>query len=442
MNIVALASAHGIGAISIVRLGGKDAYEIAMKLCHTSLTPRHAHLKKLYSSSGELLDEAIVIYFKAPFSYTGEDLIEFQTHGGLVVANLIINELLNLGVRVANPGEFTKIALLNNKIDLAKAESISALINAKSEGAAKILARAMSGEISEFVNELRSELIKILAHCEVCIDYAEEDLPSDILDGIKSKLTKATNRLENIVKISLSRQGLIDGIKIAIIGKPNVGKSSLLNALLHYERAIVSDIEGTTRDTVEEQIKIGSHVVRIVDTAGIRQNAGDIEKIGIEYSKKAANEADIVICVFDRSKPCDTHDIQILDFLKTLNKKIVFVLNKSDLSAKFDLNLNKFDAKIIELSAKINTKPLFDELENLLNLEQTNEIILSSNRQIIATQNALNALNLALDKLNESELEIFAKEINNAIKFIGQITQPMEHSELLDAVFGEFCLGK
>lgn len=442
MNIVAIASAYGVGAISVIRLGGKDAYEIAQKLCRSTLTPRHAHLKKLYSKNNELLDEAIVIYFKAPFSYTGDDLVEFQTHGGLVVANLIVDELLNLGARVANPGEFTKIALLNNKIDLAKAESISALINAKSQSAAKILARAMSGEISEFVNELRSELITILAHCEVCIDYAEEDLPSDILDGIKFKLTKSARKLSDIVKFSLSRQGLIDGVKIAIIGKPNVGKSSLLNALLHYNRAIVSEIAGTTRDTVEEQIKIGSHLVRIIDTAGIRDNACDIEKIGIEYSKRAANDADIIICVFDRSAKSDNQDIQILNFLQTLNKKIIFVLNKADLSAKFDLNLDKFNAKIINLSAKIDSKPLFDELENALNLEQTNEIILSSNRQIIATQNALNALNLALEKLSESELEIFAKEINTAIKFIGSITTPMENNELLDAVFGEFCLGK
>lgn len=438
MNIVALATAYGAGAVSIVRLSGKNALDIALKLCKTELKPRYAHLKKLYSSENEILDEAIVIYFKAPFSYTGEDVVEFQTHGGLVVANMLIDELLKLGARAANPGEFTKRAYLNGKIDLSKAESIQAIIDAKSEGAAKILARSMSGELENFVNDLRLKLIKILAHTEVCIDYADDDLPSDILENIKTQLLNASNKLSNIVEISRSKRGLIDGYKIAIIGKPNVGKSSLLNSILHYERAIVSSVAGTTRDSVEEQIKIGSHLVRIIDTAGIRKNADELENIGITYSKRAAKEADIIVCVFDGSNKADHEDEQILELAKSFDKKIFYVMNKADLENNFDKNLNN----PIIISAKTDAKPLLKQLNDYLNSQDISETMLSSNRQILACEEANEAIKRAFDLLNENQLEIFAYEVKDAIVKIASITKPMENDELLDAMFGEFCLGK
>ena len=358
MNIVALATPYGVGAISIIRLSGKDALSIADKICG-SLTPRVAHLKELKDRDGNVLDEAIVIYFKAPFSFTGEDVVEFQTHGGVVVANLIIDEILAYGARVADPGEFSKRALLNGKIDLAKAESIQGLINARSEGAAKILARVMSGELGLFCDTLRDELISTLAYTETCIDYADDDLPVDIMEQIKLKLKEVSSKLDHIISISNSKKGLIDGYKVAIIGCPNVGKSSILNSLLNYERAIISDTPGTTRDTIEEQIKVGTHLVRIIDTAGIRHSDHDIENIGIEYSKRAANSADIIICVFDSSRASNSEDIAILDFINSLNKKVIFVLNKSDLEFKFDLDIDG-----ILLSAKDECSALKFALES------------------------------------------------------------------------------
>ncbi|AGZ81442.1 tRNA uridine-5-carboxymethylaminomethyl(34) synthesis GTPase MnmE [Campylobacter fetus] len=438
MNIVALASAYGVGSISIVRLSGENAYDLAINLCKKPLTPRYAHLRKLYCENMVFLDEAIVIYYKAPFSFTGEDVVEFQTHGGVVVANLIIDELLRLGARVANPGEFSKRAFLNGKMDLVKAESIQSLINARSEGAARILARTMNGELSVFVNSLRDELIKILAYTETCIDYADDDLPSDILSSSKDLLLNSYKQLEHIINISNSKKGLIDGYKVAIIGRPNVGKSSILNSLLHYERAITSETAGTTRDTIEEQIKFGSHLVRIIDTAGIRDEFdSSIEATGIEYSKRAAREADIIFCVFDSSQKASLEDRQILEFISNLNKKVIYVLNKSDLEFKFDINL---DAVLV--SAKLDSTPLSKELESYLNSQDTNDIMLSSNRQIEASRLANEAIKNAIGLLNESELELFAYELNTALKHIGSITKPMENSELLDKMFSSFCLGK
>ena len=252
-DIAAIATAHGIGSICIIRLSGSTALQSALKLTKISnLSPRLATLTKIYSLDKEFLDEAIMIYFKAPASFTGEDVVEFHTHGGFVVADMILNELVKLGVRLAEPGEFSKRAFLNDKLDLAKAEAIQGLINSRSEAAAKILARQMRGDLSRYVEQMRNELVKTLAFVETSIDYADDDLPGDLLEQIKAMLEANAAKLDKIVQISEQRRGLIDGFKVAIVGKPNVGKSSILNSLLSYERAIISDEAGTTRDRREE----------------------------------------------------------------------------------------------------------------------------------------------------------------------------------------------
>jgi len=286
-TIVAIATANGIGSISIVRLSGASALDIASKITKkTQFQPRLATLSTIYSKDNELIDEALILYFKAPFSFTGEDVVEFQCHGGVAIANMIINEALKRGARLANPGEFSKRAFLNNKIDLSKAEAISKIIEARSEDAVKLLARQLKGELTSFVNNIREDLLFMLAYTEVSIDYAEDDLPSDIFEQIKSKMDKIILKLSNTLDASKRREGMIEGFKVAIIGKPNVGKSSLLNKLLNYDRAIISDIAGTTRDTIEESVKIGTHIIKIVDTAGIRNASDVIEQIGIDKSSK------------------------------------------------------------------------------------------------------------------------------------------------------------
>ena len=438
-TIAALATAYGIGSVSIVRLSGKDALATSLKLLKLSnLEPRYAKLTKIYSLDDEILDEGIVIYFKGTASFTGEDIVEFQTHGGVMVSERILNELIRAGARLAMPGEFSKRAFLNGKMDLAKAEAMQGLITSKSEIAAKILTRQMQGDLSKFVGEIRGEVVKTLAFVETMIDYADDDLPANLLEQTKDMLLKNSEKLERIATLSEQRRGLIDGFKIAIVGKPNVGKSSILNSFLAYERAIVSDEAGTTRDRIEENFKIGSHLVRIIDTAGIRKDAGKIEQIGINYSISAINEADIILAVFDGSSLSDDQDKEIIKLVSNSNKKAFFILNKSDLAFKFDINLDG----AIKISAKTDTSVVLKELENYLKTQDTDEIMLSSNRQILSCKEASEALKRAFLRLNEEELEIFAYELNTAIKALASITKPFERSEILDEMFSHFCLGK
>jgi len=441
-TIVAIATANGIGSISIVRISGVNSLEIATKISKkTTFQPRLATLSSLYDTNNEVIDEALVLYFKAPFSFTGEDIIEFQCHGGVAIANMIVNEALKHGARVANPGEFSKRAFFNNKMDLTKAEAISKIIEARSEDAVKLLARQLKGELTVFVNEIREDLLFMLAYTEVSIDYAEDDLPNDIFEQIKNKMEKIIVKLSNTLDASKRREGMIEGFKVAIIGKPNVGKSSLLNKLLNYDRAIISDIAGTTRDTIEESVKIGTHIIKIVDTAGIRDASDVIEKIGIEKSIQAINEADIVIALFDNSKICDDEDEKIIELIEeNSEKQIIKVLNKSDLQNQFDKS--KIDS-FIELSTKEDINPLIKKIEVILDSNtHSDEMTLISKRQIISVENTLYNINLSENPLDSGELEFFAHYITEALENISAITRPYENNEMLDVMFGEFCLGK
>lgn len=441
-TIVAIATANGIGSISIIRVSGKDALSIALKLSKkTELKPRLATLSSIYNSKDEVIDEALLIYFKNPFSFTGEDIIEFQCHGGIAISNIIMSETIKLGARVAAPGEFSKRAFLNGKIDLTKAEAIAKIIEARSEDAVKLLAKQLKGELTNFVNDIREDLLFMLAYTEVNIDYAEEDLPSDIYEQIQNKLEKIKIKLSNTLEASKRREGLIEGFKVAIVGKPNVGKSSLLNKLLNFERAIISDIAGTTRDTIEESVKIGTHIIKIVDTAGIRDASDVIEQIGIEKSIEAINEADIVISLFDNSKVCDSEDEKILSLLeKNSHKEIIKVLNKSDLENKFDKSrLDDFT----ELSTKQTINPLIYKVESILDLNtHSDDMTLVSTRQIEAVVQTLFHIDESSMPLETGELEFFAYHIKEALENISNITRPYENDQMLDVMFGAFCLGK
>ncbi|MRI58963.1 MAG: tRNA uridine-5-carboxymethylaminomethyl(34) synthesis GTPase MnmE [Epsilonproteobacteria bacterium] len=441
-TIAAVATAHGVGAISIVRVSGPEALTIARAITkRSSFTPRHATLADLYDAQDSLIDQALVIYFQGPKSFTGEDVVEFQCHGGIVVAQMVLQRVLELGARLAMPGEFSKRAFLHGKIDLSEAEAIAKIIEAKSEDAARILARQLRGELKEYIEDLRDKLIKILAYVEVNIDYAEEDLPKDLSLQIQEQLNSIATELDRVVESSRRRSGLLEGFKIAIVGKPNTGKSSLLNALLDYERAIVSDIAGTTRDTIEEQVRIGTHLVRFVDTAGIREASDAIERIGVERSIKAIQESDIVVAMFDASAPLDDEDRKIIDLLKSYQdqKSLIVVLNKIDLGKVAKLPFED----VVELSVKEGIEPLIRRIEKILdNLAGSDEILLVSRRQIEAVESAKKAIEEAKLPLQMGELEIFAFHINEAIRSIASITRPMESEELLDKMFGEFCLGK
>jgi len=442
-TITAIATANGIGSIAIIRISGDSALDILKTLSQkNSFTPRYATLTNIYDAQNTLIDEAIVIYFKAPFSFTAENVVEIQCHGGFIVAQSILKATLKAGARLATAGEFSKRAFFNGRIDLSEAEAIAQLIEAKSEDAAKILASQMKGSLKIFIEDVRDEIIHILAFSEVSIDYAEEDLPEDLVIQIKAKLDELYKLLNKTLQASKSREGLMQGFRVAIIGKPNVGKSSLLNALLNFDRAIVSEIAGTTRDTIEEQVKIGTHLIRIVDTAGIRDASDEIERIGIQRSLEAIEQSDIVVALFDASREADSEDKEIARLLDDAkeSKNVIVIKNKIDLAQKFSLDSLKFD---LELNSKDDVSSLVGALESIMDRSNSSdEIMLISQRQISAVEETMNNINESFIPLADQELEIFSFHLNEAVKEMASITRPFENDEMLDKMFGSFCLGK
>ena len=361
----------------------------------------------------------------------------------MIVSSMIVSACIKYGARMADAGEFSKRAVLNDRMDLSKAEAIAALIESKSEDASRILAKQLRGDLGEFVDRLREDLVETLAFIEVNIDYAEEDLDPNLLYVIEKKLDLNIELLTKSLKASQNRDGLLNGFKIAIIGKPNVGKSSLLNSLLSYNRAITSDIAGTTRDTIEEQIKIGTHLVKIVDTAGIREADDELEKIGIDRSKSSIDESEIVLAMFDKSRAWSEDDDKIIDLLDEIEgkKEIIVLLNKDDLTPLLDEDrLKKYNP--ISLS-KDSSDLVMDRLKSYLDSQSfEDDLILINKRQIDATQKSLDLLLLAKDELKDEELELFAFNINEAISKISSITKAFERDEILDSMFSSFCLGK
>ena len=444
-TIVAVATPTGSGGISIVRLSGKNSLNIAKKITKKdAFLPRFAHLCNLFDNSDELIDEAILIYFKNPHSFTGEEVVEFQTHGGDMVSSLIVEECIKQGARLANPGEFSKRAFINDKMDLTKAEAISALIEAKSKDAVKLLSRQLKGELKEFVDDIRDKLVEILAFIEVNIDYAEEDLPKDLEEQILQKLHDISQKLSQTLLSSSLREAMIDGYKISIIGKPNVGKSTILNRLLSFDRAIISDIAGTTRDTIEESLRVGTHLVKIVDTAGIREGREEIEKIGIERSIKSSHESDIILAVFDLSRPLDDEDEKIISLLKELkDKDIIVVYNKSDKDSDSFDKKDLHDYKSLFFSKEHSIEEIIDSIKSILDKNNFDDgLVLISKRQVEAVKAANDAIKESISNLEIDELELFAYNINDAITAISSITKGFDRDEILDKMFGSFCLGK
>ncbi len=443
-TIAAIATASGISSISIIRLSGKDSLRLASIVSHKhNIIPRHAHLTSLYNKEDDLIDHAIMIYFKSPHSFTGEDIVEFQCHGGMIVASEILETLVAHGARLALPGEFSKRAFLNGKIDLTKAEAIAKLIEAKSVDAAKILAKQLKGDLKDFIDESREAMLKATAYSEVMIDYAEEDIPEDVLESIVTQLDALVLKIENIVDASHRRKGLMEGFRVAIIGKPNVGKSSLLNGFLANDRAIVSEIAGTTRDTIEEQVRIGTHIIRLIDTAGIRDARDSIEKIGVQRSLASIKDADVVIALFDLSREFDEEDAKIVEIIKKLkDKEVIVTLNKSDLKPL--LNLEKLkEFNTIDVSANNDFKPLSIKLEDFFSaIGQDEELMLISTRQIDAVEKTKLAILEAKEPLLRGELEFFSYHLQDAISALSSISKPYDSEEVLDKMFGEFCLGK
>ncbi|PAF53315.1 tRNA uridine-5-carboxymethylaminomethyl(34) synthesis GTPase MnmE [Helicobacter sp. 13S00482-2] len=451
-TIVAISTPIGIGATAIVRMSGKKALQIALEITKkTNFSPRYATLCCVYNNKDEILDEVIVIYFKNPASYTREDVCEIQCHGGIIAAKMILQVCLEKGATLAAPGEFSKRAFLNGRIDFSQINALSKIIQSTSEKASKILAKQLKGELGKFVDNLREDLLRVLAYSEVMIDYGEEDIPADIISNIDSQIQKIQNLLKSVYEFSKMRQGIIDGHHMSIIGKPNVGKSSVLNAILLYDRAITSPIAGTTRDTIEENINIEGNIIRIIDTAGIRKTQDEIESLGITKSINSIFQSDIILAVFDSSRILDNEDMEIIRLLNTQeNKHCIITLNKSDLPPMFELKdieeLIQIPYEGIKISTKtpekcaLALKEIFAKI--LAKDEIGDEILLTSEFQLQAIKKAICSLENASDVFKNLELELFSYNITEAITNICNITQPYEISEMFDKMFGEFCLGK
>lgn len=397
----------------------------------------------------EIVDEVLVSYFKAPKSYTAENMCEINSHGGNVIVKKILELCLKNGAELAEPGEFTKRAFLNGRIDLLQAESVIDVINAKSEREAKTGIKQLEGFLSKEILKIKKEIMDVMVNIEVAIDYPEYDVDDvtnkqikEMLESVEEKLTKLEKSFDNgkIIK---------EGIKTAIIGKPNAGKSSLLNKILKEERAIVTEFAGTTRDTIEEFVTINGIPLKLVDTAGIRNAKDEVEKIGIEKSREIASSADLLIAIFDSSKELDDEDLEILKLAK--NKKSILILNKIDLNTKIDENdirLKGVGSKIIKISAlnNIGIDKLYNEITNLFNLNEINldnEIVITNIRHKNLISKAIQNVKKTKETIeNKMPLDIIAIFIKDILEDLGNITGEIVTDDIIDEIFAKFCLGK
>ena len=445
-TIVAISTSVGEGAISIIRLSGHDALNIASKVFTKDLTKVDSHTIHygFITSNNEKIDEVLVSVMKAPKTFTREDIVEINCHGGIATTNKVLEVLLENGARLAEPGEFTKRAFLNGRIDLLEAEATMDLISSKAESARKISINTLTGETSNLIKNLRSELVKIISNIEVNIDYPEyEDIEVLTNESILPDIKKFKEKLEEIIKKSEDSKVIKEGIRVGIIGRPNVGKSSLLNSLLEEEKAIVTDVPGTTRDIVEGSLIVSGIPLNIIDTAGIRKTEDTVEKIGVEKSLKIIDTSDLLIYILNNNEEITEEEKKILE--KTKNKKRIIVVNKIDLKTK--LNKKLLDS-YIEISVKenIGIDKIKDEIKRLFNIGEisTNDMTYLSNaRSIALLKKTLNNINDAINEINNNNpIDIVELSLKESWNNLGEVIGETYTDELLDELFSRFCLGK
>jgi tRNA modification GTPase len=445
-TIAGISTALGIGAISIIRVSGNDSIEITNKIFTKDLRTANSHsLNYGYIKDKDIIiDEVLVSVMKSPKTFTKEDVIEINCHGGITSTNKILALLLENGARLAEPGEFTKRAFLNGRIDLIEAESIMELINSKTESARKLAVNGIKGNISVMIEALRTRISKILTNIEANIDYPEyEDILIITKELIDKEITFIEKEIEKIIKESSNGKIIKDGINAVILGKPNVGKSSLLNALIGEDKAIVTDIPGTTRDFVEGTITINSILFNIIDTAGVRESNDIIEKIGVNKSLNLIKDADLIILVLNNNEALENEDLILLD--KTKDNNRIIVINKIDLETKIDKTI--LNDNIVEISILNNNigalKDKLIELFNLENLEKKDPNYLFNTRQISTLKKCLNNINdLKKGISNNLPVDILEIDLKQIWEFLGEIIGKNYKEELIDEIFSNFCLGK
>lgn len=444
-TIVAISTALGEGAISIIRVSGEDAISIVNPLFSgkdltkiKTHTINYGHI--IYKD--EIIDEVLLSIMKAPKTYTREDVIEINTHGSIAVVNKIMEVLLLSGCRLAQPGEFTKRAFLNGRIDLAESEGVMDLINSETELTRKMAINQLSGKVSKLITDLRDKIVALISNIEVNIDYPEyEDIEVVTINRIKEEVVEMKSKLLEILKLSEDGKILKDGIKTVILGKPNVGKSSLLNVLLEEEKAIVTDVKGTTRDIVEGSIIISGVKLNLIDTAGVRDSNDVVEKIGIEKSISLIDESELVLLVLDASEELSEEDKFLLD--KTKDKKRIVIMNKTDLDSN-----NTYDKDVIKISAKENTgiedvKNKIKELFNVGTFLSKNLMFFTNARQIALLKSAIESLEEVEKGVNEErEIDMIEIDLKLVWEKLGDIIGANYTEELVDNLFSRFCLGK
>ena len=444
-TIAAISTAQGQGGIGIVRLSGNDALKIAKKICSGTITPRVVSFHNFQDESQETLDQGIVLYFSNPHSFTGEDVIEFQGHGGQAVLESILSLCIKYGAKLAEPGEFTKRAYLNNKIDLTQAESVIDVINATTLQAVKSASYSLTGKFSSKINSLLEKIISLRVYVEACIDFPEEEI--DFLEQGKviEKLHNIIAEIDAILDVAKHSELLKNGINLVLIGQPNVGKSTLLNALAGTEKAIVTKIPGTTRDLITSQISIKGIPINVIDTAGLRETEDEIEQLGINKTWEAIQTAHVAVLLVDITKGSGDYEEFILNKLPKGIKKLR-IFNKIDLvtkEANVEINNNEI---IIYLSAKLENG--IDLLKNTLiervsdNFHQDSEqsMILARSRHIYALNNVRQSVTKAL--INKESSELLAEELTQAQHELSAITGDFTNDDLLGKIFSSFCIGK
>ena len=438
-------------------MSGKDSIKILEKIFQTKTKNDLKEIKGYQIKYGhivekeKIIDEVLVSFFKAPYSYTTEDVCEINAHGGTFVVRKILELCIENGARLAEPGEFTKRAFLNGRIDLAQAESVIDIINAKTEKEAKTSILQLEGFLSQKINKIKEKLMSIMVEVEVSIDYPEYDVEEVGQEKAYQVLKEVEKELRELQKSFETGKIIKEGIKVALIGKPNAGKSSLLNAILKEERAIVTEMEGTTRDTIEESVRVAGIPIHIIDTAGIRNATNEVEKIGIEKSKKMIEKADLVIAIFDITKPIEQEDIEVLEMIQ--GKKALIVLNKIDLKENREQEKEKFkkyskDDEIIELSAKkyIGLEGLYRKIEKMFALQE----IEVDNQEMITNIRHKNIIDVALKNIQEAQkvvsekmpIDIISIQIKEAMEELAKITGENVSEDIVKEIFAKFCLGK